>query len=68
MDHFHHHLKILSVRINKKICKYLFSFKANRPGSKKYSPGISSPNFVEELKRATTRRKKSIEVSVNNIL
>ncbi len=67
MNHFHHHRTILSVRINKNRCKYLFSFKGNRSGSKKYSPGISSPNFVEELKRATTLRKKSIEVNVNNI-
>ncbi|CAF2365014.1 unnamed protein product [Rotaria sp. Silwood2] len=44
---------------------------ANRPGSKKYPPGFSSAhvntnpstNFFEELKRATTRRKQSIEVS-----
>ncbi|CAF3093603.1 unnamed protein product [Rotaria socialis] len=43
----------------------------NRSASKKYPPGFSSSNgnatpstnFVEELKRATTRRKQSLEIS-----
>ncbi|CAF1125720.1 unnamed protein product [Rotaria sordida] len=44
---------------------------ANHPSSKKYPPGFPSShmntnpstNFFEELKRATTRRKQSIEIS-----
>jgi hypothetical protein len=60
MDRFHHHLKILLVRINKNIFKYLFScfFKANRPGSKKYPPGISSPHLNTNVRIFSVLIKK----------
>jgi len=68
MDHFHHHLKILLVRINKNIFKYLFSFsKVNRPGSKKYPPGISSPHLNTNVRSSFLIKKNYFNIIYSGI-